>query len=153
MVSKERDESDLVITRLRRLAILLPAGFLVGVLMVEAFVIDHLLPPVAAVSVSFALASVGIVIFSQGVFRVIERFQDRPRSQNEDLTLRTTQLRALNAAALQITSDLSIDAVLQSVVDSSRAVVGARYGALSVVDEDGKIVQFVTSGLSTEARR
>src|SRR3990172_12268517 len=101
MVSKERDESDLVITRLRRLAILLPAGFLVGVLMVEALVIDHLLPPVAAVSVSFALASVGIVIFSQGVFRVIERFQDRLRSQNEDLTLRTTQLRALNAAALR----------------------------------------------------
>ena len=153
MVSKERDESDLVITRLRRLAILLPAGFLVGVLMVEAFVIDHLLPPVAAVSVSFALASVGIVIFSQGVFRVIERFQDRLRSQNEDLTLRTTQLRALNAAALQITSDLSIDAVLQSVVDSSRAVVGARYGALTVVDGDGKIVQFVTSGLTSEERR
>jgi len=153
MVWNERDESDLVIGRLRRLAILLPAGFLVGVLMVEAFVIDRLLPPVAAVAVSFALASVGIVIFSRGVFGVIERFQDRLRSQNEDLTLRTTQLRALNAAALQITSDLSIDAVLQSVVDSSRAVVGARYGALSVVDDEGKIVQFVTSGLTSEERR
>ena len=153
MAWNERDESDLVIGRLRRLAILLPAGFLVGVLMVEAFVIDRLLPPVAAVAVSFALASVGIVVFSRGVFGVIERFQDRLRSQNEDLTLRTTQLRALNAAALQITSDLSIDAVLQSVVDSSRAVVGARYGALSVVDDEGKIVQFVTSGLTSEERR
>ncbi len=148
----ETDESELVISRLRRLAIFLPVTFLIAVLVIEALIIDRFLPVIPAVAVAFGLATFGVVAFSRSIFGIIERFQARLRAQNQDLRSRSAQLRALNSAALQITSDLSIDAVLQNVVDSSRAVVGARYGALSVLDDDGQIVQFVTAGMTKEQR-
>ncbi len=152
-MSKQRSEDyDLVFSRLRRLAVVLPAAFLVTVLVIEGLVFDRILPTVAAIGVTFFLASVGVVLFSRGIFGIIERVQNRLRIQNDDLSTRSAQLRALNTAALQITSDLSIDAVLQNVVDSSRAVANARYGALSVLDDEGNIVQFVTSGVSEEQR-
>jgi signal transduction histidine kinase len=47
-----------------------------------------------------------------------------------------------------------LDHVLQEVVDAARDVVGARYAALGVLSEDGaSLVQFVTSGLTEEARQ
>lgn len=52
-----------------------------------------------------------------------------------------------------MTSELSLDAVLQKVVDVARDLVKARYGALSVLDAAGNIEQFVTSGISAEHRR
>jgi len=57
-------------------------------------------------------------------------------------------LRALTAAGLSLTSELSLDAVLQKVVDMARQQAGARYAALSVLGEDGEIERFVCSGMS-----
>jgi len=46
-----------------------------------------------------------------------------------------------------------LDHVLQEVVDAAREVVGAQYAALGVLSADGaSLVQFVTSGLTEEAR-
>jgi signal transduction histidine kinase len=57
------------------------------------------------------------------------------------------------SAAIAITSEHSLAAVLQRVVDSAREVLGARYAALGVLSEDGKsLVQFVTSGMSDAMR-
>jgi hypothetical protein len=36
--------------------------------------------------------------------------------------------------------------------ERARALVGARYGALSVVNDDGSIRAFITSGISDEER-
>jgi signal transduction histidine kinase len=66
---------------------------------------------------------------------------------------RTGQLAALNEASLSLTSELSLTAVLQKVVDLSRQVVEARYGALGVLDEQGRIQEFVTSGISDRERK
>lgn len=57
-------------------------------------------------------------------------------------------LRALTEAGLSLTSELSLDAVLQKVVDMARRQAGARYAALSVLGEDGEIERFVCSGMS-----
>ncbi len=65
---------------------------------------------------------------------------------------RTAQLAALNEAGLSLASELSLEAVLQKVVDLSRGVVRARYGALGVLNEKGEIGQFVTSGITPELR-
>ncbi len=65
---------------------------------------------------------------------------------------RTEYLSALNEASLSLTSERSLEAVLQKVVDLSRRVVEARYGALGVFGEDGRIQQFITSGISKEER-
>lgn len=46
-----------------------------------------------------------------------------------------------------------MDAVLQTVVDVARDVIGARYAALGVLDATGREMrQFVTSGISREVR-
>lgn len=63
------------------------------------------------------------------------------------------ELRALTEAGVTLTSELSLDAVLQKVVDVARDLVKARYGALSVLDEAGNIEQFLTSGLSEADQR
>lgn len=63
------------------------------------------------------------------------------------------QLRALTEAGIVLTSELSLDAVLQKLVDVARNLVRARYGALSVLDEDGEIQQFLTSGISDDERQ
>ena len=62
------------------------------------------------------------------------------------------ELRALTEAGTSLTSELSLDAVLQKVVDVAREQVKAQYGALSVLGKDGTIEQFLTSGISQEER-
>jgi signal transduction histidine kinase len=62
------------------------------------------------------------------------------------------QLRALSAAALALSSDFDLTSVLQRVVDLSRQVIGARYGALAVLGPGGTIADFITSGIAPEVR-
>jgi signal transduction histidine kinase len=59
----------------------------------------------------------------------------------------------LLAAGVAVSSQRSLDRVLQEVVDAARDVVGARYAALGVLAEGGgHLTQFVTSGLSDAER-
>jgi len=59
---------------------------------------------------------------------------------------------ALDAATRAVASVLSVDEVLQVIVDQVRPLVGAQYAALGIVDARGVIERFITSGLSDEAR-
>jgi signal transduction histidine kinase len=61
-------------------------------------------------------------------------------------------LRALTEAGVALTSELSLDAVLQKVVDVAREQLSARYAALSVLDANGAITRFITAGISEEER-
>lgn len=66
---------------------------------------------------------------------------------------RALQLQALHSAALALTSQINLSAVLQAVVDESRKLVGARYGALGVLNDAGDAIEyFITSGISAEQR-
>ena len=55
-------------------------------------------------------------------------------------------------AGLVLASELSLSAVLQRIVEIAADITGARYGALGVV-EDGKLVDFITTGITIEQRR
>ena len=57
---------------------------------------------------------------------------DDLRRENEALRARSA---ALNAAILRINASLDLDAVLGEVVESARALTGARFGAIATVDE------------------
>lgn len=81
-----------------------------------------------------------------------EQVEERLRHTAAALTERAAQLRALHEAGLVVSSDLSLEAVLQRVVELARELVGARYGALGVFDDRGQIARFLTSGLSLEER-
>ena len=87
----------------------------------------------------------GIVIFAAVIFRYIEQIQGRLKRQNEELL-------ALHSAGLDVTAELSLDAVLKKVVEQARGLVGAQYGALSVIDRENRILAFITAGITPEER-
>ena len=62
------------------------------------------------------------------------------------------QLRALNEANLLLSEERLVSSVLQRVVDISRELSGARYAALGVLDDNGQLKSFLTSGIDKPAR-
>ena len=60
-------------------------------------------------------------------------------------------LRGLLQAVLAIGSDLDLEAMLHRIVESAAELVGARYGALGVLDEAGiGLAQFLTVGVDDD---
>ena len=72
------------------------------------------------------------------------------RQENQALRGRNTRLIA---AILRISASLDVDTVLQEIVESARALTGARRGVITTIDERGEVQDFVTSGLPPEERR
>ncbi len=62
----------------------------------------------------------------------------------------TPTLRAVSDAVLAVASELSVEEVLQRLVESARELAQARYAALGVPDGEGGFSQFLTSGMSDE---
>src|SRR5205814_9058132 len=56
-------------------------------------------------------------------------------------------------AGLTLASELSLPIVLQRIVDLATQVTDARYGALGVIGPDGRLQEFVTTGISARQRR
>jgi signal transduction histidine kinase len=62
-----------------------------------------------------------------------------------------SRLRALFAAGMAISSELSLDAVLQRLVEAAAELTGARYAALGVIDQTGlQLERFLTHGIDSE---
>jgi signal transduction histidine kinase len=59
---------------------------------------------------------------------------------------------ALETATRAIAELLSVDDVLQVIVDEVRPLIGAQYAALGIVDANGVMERFVTSGMDRETR-
>lgn len=57
------------------------------------------------------------------------------------------QTAGLVEAGLALASELDLDSLLQRIADVAREVVGARYGAVGVVGDDGLLLRFVYSGI------
>lgn len=61
------------------------------------------------------------------------------------------KLRRLMAAMLLIEADLSLPVLLEHLVEEARSMVGARYGAMGVLNEDHTaLAQFITVGIDAE---
>jgi signal transduction histidine kinase len=59
-----------------------------------------------------------------------------------------SRLRALVESGIAIGSELSLDAVLQKIVETAADLTGARYAALGVVDRDGSgLERFLVTGI------
>jgi GAF domain-containing protein len=56
------------------------------------------------------------------------------------------RLRGLLSAAVELTAPQELEQVLQRIVESAAAVAGARYAALGVYGQDGRITTFVHHG-------
>ena len=68
-------------------------------------------------------------------------------------TPQSERLRLLVDAGISLSSELSLDALLQRIVDAAAQLTGARYAALGVVDPSGmQLERFLTTGLSPTER-
>jgi signal transduction histidine kinase len=63
------------------------------------------------------------------------------------------ELRAVSDAVVAVTSHLSPAEVLQTIVTSTRQLLGAEYAALGVPDDAGGFAEFVVDGVSDERWR
>ncbi len=134
---------QMTLKRLKLVAMLVPIAAVI-VLEIAREVLLGPMPLIKRVQLNLFVVSF-IIIFSTIIFRYVAGIQRRLQRQNEELL-------ALHAAGLAISAELSLDSVLRKVVDEARRLVGARYGAVSVVDRQGRIEQFVTSGISQHDR-
>ncbi len=64
----------------------------------------------------------------------------------------TDELAALDAATRGIAGVLDLDRVLQLITDRVRELAHAQYAALGIVDQEGGIERFITSGIGRTER-
>jgi signal transduction histidine kinase len=83
--------------------------------------------------------------------RAVELALDLTEARTE-VRVGAARLAALDVAVRAISGVLSVERVLQLIVDQVRSLVGARYAALGIVDGRGIIERFITSGMSREVR-
>jgi signal transduction histidine kinase len=63
------------------------------------------------------------------------------------------RLRALFDASIALTSELSLEALLQRLVETAASLTGARYAALGVIDESGtELERFLTTGIDARTQ-
>jgi signal transduction histidine kinase len=74
------------------------------------------------------------------------------RTTNRD-TEQADRLRLLVDAGISLSSELSLDVLLQRIVETATRLTSARYAALAVVDASGKrLERFLTAGMDEETR-
>jgi GAF domain-containing protein len=65
-----------------------------------------------------------------------------------------TRLRELIEASIALNSELSLDNLLQKIVETAASITGARYAALGVIDESGAALErFITTGVDEDTRK
>ncbi|HEX9597211.1 MAG TPA: GAF domain-containing protein, partial [Anaerolineales bacterium] len=131
--------------QLKWVSVVLPLFFMVTILYIRL----NLVPPEYALEgtlYSMLAVALGAIAFSIVFFRIIERREEEIQESN-------SHLEALHQAALTLTNELDLQVVLQKVVNLSRELLNAKYGALGVADlETNRIKQFITTGISDEDR-
>jgi GAF domain-containing protein len=61
------------------------------------------------------------------------------------------RLRILVDAGIALSSELSLDTLLQRLVETAAELTGARYAALGVIDRTGRVLErFLTTGIDAE---
>lgn len=64
-----------------------------------------------------------------------------------DVVTSRERLRSLLDAVVGISTDLDLRSTLERIVGAACRLVGARYGALGVIGEDRRLVEFITHGI------
>ncbi len=63
------------------------------------------------------------------------------------------RLRGLVEAGIALSSELSLEVLLQKLIETAVGLTGAPYGALGVIDHSGTgLEQFITVGIDDETR-
>ena len=135
----------MTLRRLKLLAILAPLFFLAALELARQVISPALFQGWHGLLLLAGIVLLGTLFFAEAIFGVVGRLQTQLAQQNQELL-------ALHDAGLGILGELDLETVLQQVVDRARDLVGARYGALSLLREGGGIEAFLTSGITPEER-
>ena len=76
-----------------------------------------------------------------------------PGELDREIEALRERISRLSAASARISASLDLNTVLQEVVDSARALIGARCGVIATIGEDGQAQDFVSSGITPEEHR
>ena len=93
----------------------------------------------------------GSVAHASQAVRIVELAIDSAWSRAQ-VAQTESRLRALDDATRAIAGELDLDRVLQLMVDSVRELAQARWAALGILDPNGRIERFITSGMSAQER-
>ncbi|MBX5465962.1 MAG: GAF domain-containing sensor histidine kinase [Firmicutes bacterium] len=94
-----------------------------------------------------------LVVADRQALRALAEWEETARRTGQELAEAKAyqrRLRRLSRGMAAIASLRSVEVMLQRVVELAREVVGARYGALAVLNRDESIAQFITAGLAPE---
>jgi signal transduction histidine kinase len=145
--------------RLRAAAVVLPSLLIAALVGLDYILVESFFPTIVSHLITLIVGIAGVLAFSTAIFDRLTRLQARDRdnaarlrSLADALELKRTQLQAVNAAGLALTSELDRGEVLQRVADQARIVADAKYAALGVFDEEGVVESFTTSGITDEER-
>lgn len=135
----------LSVSALRWLAIILPVAFWIVILGLRSLLFPQTSNLQAALYELLAI-TIAATVFSFLVFQIVQE-------RELEIRRRSLQLAALHDAAIALTTETELQTVLQKVVDLAHNLVGARYGALGVLEEEGLFIeQFITVGITPEQR-
>ncbi len=103
------------------------------------------------------LADASGLVCAEALHAGKERNRDRSARcvsiQQMATTREIDRLRALVETGIAINSELSLDGVLERIVEAAARVTGAQYAALGVIDRSGSgLERFVTHGISPEVQ-
>ena len=73
-----------------------------------------------------------------------------PDESRREIDALRERISRLSAAILRTSATLDVGTVLREVVDSARALTGARYGVIATLGDVGQPQEFVSSGLTPE---
>ena len=137
----------MTLRQLKWITVVVPLVFLALVDYIRRFLEPEVLQGLPGDILIGGVVLFSVLMFSDTVFGRIERMQARLERQNRELL-------ALHQAGLDIATQLSMEPVLQKVVDHAAGLLRARYGAVSVRSSDGSGTEaFVTFGVSDAGQR
>jgi signal transduction histidine kinase len=121
--------------------------------LLNRLILVRLWPIATADWLTLALALVLTLIYSHAFLtRIREQYTEVERLLTTTRDQRD-RLRLLQEAMTAIAGNRDWQTILERVVELSRELTGARYGALAVLNPDESIARFITSGLSPDEVR
>ena len=100
------------------------------------------------------LATCGRIPFNRpGAAAMARSVTEDPEGLRRQIEVLQERVSRLSAAVLRVSDSLDLDTVLREVVDSARALTGARYGMIATVDHTGGVAEFVASGFTPDEDR
>jgi signal transduction histidine kinase len=121
--------------------------------LLDRLVLDRIWPARIVDPIVFVVALVVTFLYSHGFLNRIKAQAAVAARLLATTERQRDRLRALQEAMTTIAGDRDWEIILDRVVELSRELTGAKYGALAVLNPDETIARFITAGMSEVERQ